>query len=155
MHETGPPSIPVPGEAPCAAASITAPTDDSTDALHTADDDEPDGMLNITVDVSTTVVGGMDDTDGLGDTVTEGDTLSVTVMLVDGEVDADDAELALTEPLNEGDSITEPLTVCDRVTDDVSVADTLLITLDDTDDDELTDEVALRLEDTLGDGDVE
>ena len=125
MHETGPPSIPVPGEAPCAAASITAPTDDSTDALHTADDDEPDGMLNVTVDVSTTVVGGMDDTDGLSEGVTDDDELIV-------------AESLATE-------LTE--------TDDVLVTDADKDAVDDAD--PLTDEVALRLEDTLGDGDVE
>jgi homoserine dehydrogenase len=53
--------MPVPGEAPCAEASITAPTEDSTEALHTADAEVPEGMLNDSVVVSTTVVAGMED----------------------------------------------------------------------------------------------
>ena len=79
MHETGPPRRPVPGEAPCADASITAPTDDSTEALHTADAEVPDGMLNDSVEVSTTVVGGTADPDTLSEGVAEGDTLNVAV----------------------------------------------------------------------------
>ena len=127
MHDTGPPRIPVPGDAPCADASITAPTDDSTDALHTAAADVPEGILNDSVDVSTTVVGGMDETEGLREGVTEGDTLDVTVTLADNvgednavddsDVVGDDATLLLTELLNEGEAPTDALTLDDTLDD--------------------------------------
>ena len=107
--------MPVPGEAPCADASITAPTEDSTEALHTADAEVPDGMLNDSVVVSTTVVAGMEDTDGLSEGVTEGDTLNVTVKLVDDDEDNDDAGLALTEILDEEEAATEPLILDDAL----------------------------------------
>ena len=74
--------MPVPGEAPCADASITAPTEDSTEALHTADAEVPDGMLNDSVVVSTTVVAGMEETEGLSEGVPV--ELSVAVALADG-----------------------------------------------------------------------
>ena len=145
----------MPGDAPCADASITAPTDDSTDALHTAAADVPEGILNDSVDVSTTVVGGMDETEGLSEGVTEGDTLDVTVTLADDDDDKDDAGLLLTELLHEGEAATDALSLGEADTEEVAVGDTLLITLGDTDDEELTDDDALTLDDTLDDGDVE
>ena len=155
VHETGPPRMPVPGEAPCADASITAPTEDSTEALHTADAEVPDGMLNDSVVVSTTVVAGIEDTDGLSEGVTEGDTLNVTVKLVDDDADNDDAGLALTEILDEEDATTELLAVCELDADAVGVGDALIATLDDTEDVELTDDDTLTLDDALDEGDVE
>ena len=135
MHDTGPPRIPVPGDAPCADASITAPTDDSTDALHTAAADVPEGILNDSVDVSTTVVGGMDETEGLSEGVTDVDALIVVLSLDDELIDAD--------------------TVLEREAD----SDTVIETDGDEDDvedgDVLADDDALSLDDTLDDGDVE
>ena len=94
MHDTAPPRIPVPGEAPCAEARRTTPTDDSTDALHAADGRVPDGILNEIDTVSTTVVGGTDDTDGLSEGVTDDDALSeavaITEELTDGVSDGDE-----------------------------------------------------------------
>ena len=155
MHETEPPRMPVPGDAPCADASITAPTDDSTDALHTADAEVPDGMLKDSVVVSTTVVAGMEETEGLSEGVTEGDTLNVTVKLVDIDEDCDDAGLALTEMLEEEEATTETLTVCEIDADPVGVGDALIATLDDTEDVELTVDDTLTLDDALDEGDVE
>ena len=125
VHETGPPRMPVPGEAPCADASITAPTEDSTEALHTADAEVPDGMLNDSVVVSTTVVAGMEDTEGLSEGVTDVEELIVADSLGEGLIEAD----AVLE------SDTDEDNVCDAV--------------NDGDDDTLT------LDDALDEGDVE
>ena len=93
VHDTAPPRIPVPGEAPCADARRTMPTDDSTEALHAADGRVPDGILNEIDTVSTTVVGGTDDTDGLSDGVIDDDALleavAITEELTDGVSDGD------------------------------------------------------------------
>ena len=94
MHDTAPPRIPVPGEAPCADAKRTMPTDDSTDALHAAEGRVPEGILNETDTVSTTVVGGTDDTDGLSEGVTDEDALldavTITEEVTDGVTDDDE-----------------------------------------------------------------
>ena len=86
--------MPVPGEAPCADARRTMPTDDSTDALHAADGTVPEGILNEIDTVSTTVVGGTDDTDGLSEGVIDDDALSeavaITEELTDGVSDGDE-----------------------------------------------------------------
>ena len=70
------------------------PTDDSTDALHAADGTVPEGILKDTDTVSTTVVGGTDDTDGLSEAVTDDDALSeavaITEELTDGVSDGDE-----------------------------------------------------------------
>ena len=117
--------MPVPGEAPCADASITAPTEDSTEALHTADAEVPDGMLNDSVVVSTTVVAGMEDTEGLSEGVTDVEELIVADSLGEGLIEAD--------------------TVLESDTDDDMVDDT----------DALTDDDTLTLDDALDEGDVE
>ena len=79
----------MPGDAPCAAASITAPTDASTDELHAAVDDVPIGMLNVTLADSTTVVGGTDDREGVNEGVPDGDEVDESDALL---VDVKDAE---------------------------------------------------------------
>ena len=152
--------MPAPGDAPCAAARTTAPTDDSTDTLHTAAEDEPDGMLKDTVAVSTTVVGGTDDTDGLSDGVTDGDTLEETEMLpvTDDEKDADSdidgvsvsAELPLGVALTEADAATETLAEDDSVIEALSDDDAVIEAL--SDDDTATD--ALTDDDVDGDTDA-
>ena len=92
------------------------PTDDSTDALHAADGRVPEGILNETDTVSTTVVGGTDDTEGLSEGVIDDDALLDWVVLPDSvdvavrDVDPDrlnvavsDAEaVALLDTLREG-----------------------------------------------------
>ena len=90
MQDTAPPRMPVPGDAACADARITELTDDSTDALHTADDDVPDGTLKDSVAVSTTVVGGTDDADGVTDGEKDGEALAETDTLV--TTDAEDVD---------------------------------------------------------------
>ena len=127
--------MPVPGDAPCADASITAPTDDSTDALHTADAEVPDGMLKDSVVVSTTVVAGMEETEGLSEGVTEVEELIV----------AD----SLNEELIEADTLLDSDTDEDNVSDAVNDGD------DDEDADALTVEDTLTLDDALDEGDVE
>ena len=117
--------MPVPGEAPCADASITAPTDDSTDALHTADAEVPDGMLKDSVVVSTTVVAGMEETEGLSEGVTEVE------------------ELIVADSLNE--ELIEADTLLDSDTDEDNVSEADALTVDDT----------LTLDDALDEGDVE
>ena len=80
--------MPAPGEAPCAEARTTTPTDDSTDALQAADGGVPDGMLKDTDTVSTTVVGGMGEADALSEDVTllerESEFDTVVLTLSDG-----------------------------------------------------------------------
>ena len=127
--------MPVPGEAPCAEASITAPTEDSTEALHTADAEVPEGMLNDSVVVSTTVVAGMEDTDGLSEGVT------------------DVEELIVADSLGEG--LSEADTVLESDTDDDNVEDTDTLADDDEDADALADDDTLTLDDALDEGDVE
>ena len=127
--------MPVPGEAPCADASITAPTEDSTEALHTADAEVPDGMLNDTDVVSTTVVAGMEDTEGLSEGVTDVEELIVDDML--------------------GEELIEADTVLDSDTDEDNVGDTVDDDDDDEDADALTDDDTLTLDDALDEGDVE
>ena len=79
------------------------PTDDSTEALHAADGRVPEGILNDTDTVSTTVVGGTDDTDGLSDGVTDDDTVLDTVVLPDSvdvkvrDVDPDRLSVAVSD----------------------------------------------------------
>ena len=80
----------MPGDAACADARITELTDDSTDALHTADDDVPDGTLKDSVAVSTTVVGGTDDADGDTDGDNDDEALAETDTLV--TTDAEDVD---------------------------------------------------------------
>ena len=147
--------MPVPGEAPCADASITAPTDDSTEARHTADAEVPDGKLNDSVEVSTTVVGGMEETEGLSEGVTDGDTVGVTDTLGEEDNDNDKAVLALTELLDDDETAEEPLPVCETDEDRVCVDDKLLDTLDETDVVELANDDTLTLDDALDEGDVE
>ena len=105
----------MPGDAPCAAASITAPTDASTEELHAAVDDVPIGMLNVTLADSTTVVGGTDDREGVADalSVLESDSEEEGLLESVAEEDAvDESErdrLALV--LSEGSTVTEELIV--------------------------------------------
>ena len=127
--------MPVPGEAPCAEASITAPTEDSTEALHTADAEVPDGILNDSVVVSTTVVAGMEDTEGLSEGVT------------------DVEELIVADSMGEG--LSEADTVLESDTDDDNVGDAVDDGDDDKDADALTDDDTLTLDDALDEGDVE
>ena len=79
--------MPVPGDAPCAADKMTAPTELNTPALHTEDDDEPEGMLNDTIAVTTTVLGGTEDADGDTEAVSEEDALDVALTLLAGDAD--------------------------------------------------------------------
>ena len=76
VQETEPPTMPVPDDAACAVARMTAATDDSTGELHTADDTEPDGTLKRTAEDSTTVVGGTGDAEGLTDDEADADALA-------------------------------------------------------------------------------
>ena len=125
----------MPGDAPCAAARITALTDDSTDAPHTAEADVPDGMLKDTVAVSTTVVGGMDEAEGL----TVDDTEDEPLLDVDRLLDT----VAVSD--NDDDRDTD--------TDGDEEAETLTDILDDID--RVTDVVRLTLGDTLADAETE
>jgi DNA-binding protein YbaB len=143
--------MPVPGDAACADARITELTDDSTDALHTADDDVPDGTLKDSVAVSTTVVRGTDDADGDsvdddervfdGDSVSDndGDILSdiVTVAGNDGET------LSLTDPVtvsdNDGEMLSDIVTVAGNDGETLSLTDP--VTVSDNDGEMLTDSV--------------
>ena len=77
------------------------PTDDSTDALHAADGRVPEGILNETDTVSTTVVGGTDDTDGLSEGVIDDDALREAVEITE----------ELTEGVSEGDEDADADTV--------------------------------------------
>ena len=151
--------MPVPGEAPCADASITAPTDDSTEALHTADAEVPDGMLNDSVEVSTTVVGGMEETEGLSEGVTDveelivGDSLDERLIEAVTVLESDTDDDTVSDTVNDGDDVKD----ADALTDDdtLTLEDTELATLDEMDDVELTDDDTLTLDDALDEGDVE
>jgi hypothetical protein len=165
VHDTPPPRMPVPGDAPCAADKMTAPTELNTPALHTEDDDEPEGMLNDTIAVTTTVLGGTVLTLGLSDGVTEGDALRETETLPLGEDEADDdsdddseeesAALPLADELTEADADTEALNEEVAATDTLDDADTD----DDTDGSDVTDadtlDDSVRLELTLAVDDSE
>ena len=145
MHDTAPPRIPVPGEAPCADARRTMPTDDSTDALHAAEGRVPEGILNDTDTVSTTVVGGTDDTDGLSEGVTDEDALLDTVVLPDS-VD-DTVRDVDTDRLNVAVSDAEAVALLDTLRDSEREGDTDALAL------ELGD--ALAEADALDDGELE
>ena len=113
VHETEPPTMPVPGDAACAVARMTAATDDSTGELHTEDDTEPDGTLKRTAEDSTTVVGGTGDAEGLTDDEADADALVDCDTLVDAETededeidtDAADEEETEDEDVCEGDTL--------------------------------------------------
>ena len=127
--------MPVPGDAACADARITELTDDSTDALHTADDDVPDGTLKDSVAVSTTVVGGTDDADGVAEGVSDAELLTDTVTLLTTEAlsEGDTVEVTDGEGLPEGDGDT--------------VADIVAVALEDADEvtlDEMLDDAELE-----------
>ena len=111
-QDAEPPTMPVPDDAACAVDRRTAATDDSTGELHTADDDEPEGTLKDTAEVSTTVVGGTGDAEGLNDDETDEDALVDCDALVDAEtedddeIDADAADDEETEADSVGDADT-------------------------------------------------
>ena len=141
VHETEPPTMPVPDDAACAVARMTAATDDSTGELHTEDDTEPDGTLKRTAEDSTTVVGGTGDAEGLTDDEADADALVDCDTLVDAETededeidtDAADEEQTEDEDVCEGDA--------DEVCDELA----------DTDSEGACDGDTLLLNDTLGD----
>ena len=113
-QDTEPPTMPVPDDAACAVDRRTAATDDSTGELHTADDDEPDGTANDTIEVSTVVVAGPDELDALSEGERESEALSDGVTLSDGaDGDADgDADTVI-----DSDCDALPLDVNDKLSD--------------------------------------
>ena len=127
MHDTPPPRIPEPGDAPCADARTTAPTDDSTDALHAAEGSVPDGMLKDTDTVSTTVDGGIDDTDGLSEDDTDTDALLDSVALLDDSTDALTDVDAVSDSVCEEDTLIESVTLAEDATDDVPEGDIVMV----------------------------
>jgi len=147
--------MPAPGDAPCAAARTTAPTDDSTDASHAADGGVPDGKLKDTDTVSTTVVGGIDDTEGLREGVTDdvalADTLLLPVRLTDALSEKDSDGDTVAEPVHDGVALPDALDVTEELTD--PLADVELV--EDADALKLTLDVALLDADTLADGELE
>jgi len=136
------------------------PTDDSTDALHAADGGVPDGILKDTDTVSTTVVGGRDDTDGLCDDVIDADALLDSVALPDDATDAVSNVEAVAEGVADADALIVKVVLADDATD--GVTDDVRDTLDDdvaSDDavtllDSLEDDCTLlvALEDTVAEG---
>ena len=87
--------MPVPEEAPCADDNMTAPTDDSTGAAQAASAVVPDGKLTDDDIVRTTVVGGTEDAEGVGEGVKEADRLNEGLILtvtVSDAVSVADAE---------------------------------------------------------------
>ena len=143
-QDAEPPTMPVPDDAASAVDRRTAATDDSTGELHTADDDEPEGTLNDTAEVSTTVVGGTGDAEGLNDDETDEDALVDCDALVDAETEDDDeidADAA-------DDEETEADSDCD------GDADRVCDTLADTDSDEVSDADTLLLNEALGDDEL-
>ena len=121
------------------------PTDDSTDALHAAEGRVPEGILNDTDTVSTTVVGGTDDTDGLSEGVADEDALLDTVVLPDS-VD-DTVRDVDTDRLNVAVSDAEAVALLDTLRDSEGEGDTDALAL------ELGD--ALAEADALADGELE
>ena len=121
------------------------PTDDSTDALHAADGTVPEGILKDTDTVSTTVVGGTDDTDGLSEGVTDDDTLLDTVVLPDSV----DVKVRDVDPdrLNVAVSDAEAVALLDTLREGVTEGDTDALAL------KLRD--ALEETDALADGELE
>ena len=88
MQDTEPPRIPLPGDAPCAVDSISEPTEASTDALHAAAADVPDGTANETLAVNTTVEGGIDDTEGVTEDERELEAVVDALSVLESDVDA-------------------------------------------------------------------
>ena len=99
------------------------PIDDSTDALHAAEGSVPDGILNDTDTVSTTVVGGIDETDGLSDGVTDDDELLERVR--DDDNDGEDVTLSDEDALSLIDVLNDNVTESDADALQLKLVDTL------------------------------
>jgi len=122
-----------------------------------------DGILKDTDTVSTTVVGGRDDTDGLCDDVFDADALLDSVALPDDATDAVSDVDAATEGVNDADALIDRVVLTDEATD--GVAEDVRDTVDDdvaSDDavallDSLEDDCTLlvTLEDEVVDGDTD
>ena len=112
VHETEPPTMPVPDDAACAVARTTAATDDSTGELHTEDDTEPDGTEKDTIVVSTVVVAGPVELDTLSEGVRESEALSDGVALSDGADDDLDGDI---DAVSERDTLLDTLDVRDAL----------------------------------------
>ena len=109
MHDTVPPRIPLPGDATCAVASISEPTEASTGALHAAAADVPDGTANETLAVNTTVEGGIDDTEGVTEDESEDEAVVDALSVLESDVDA----VRLLE--SEGDTLELPVREADTL----------------------------------------
>ena len=124
-QKTGPPTIPVFGDALCDVVKIRDPTAERTGALQTLEYNDPDGTAKETTADSTTVIGG----------IGEKEALTELLLEVDAEID------------NEEETEKDNVDVLDDDGDNETETDIVAVALEDADEvtlDEMLDDAELE-----------